>query len=127
MPAAGTGHINDTFAVLDSYHAPFDEASAFDRVVYQSLIGYDQVTGKQLNILAKSLKRLNGNTLEVELRENITFGLPFDENAPEAEKHLRGTDITIDVDLNSGGDGTATIWSCDLTAEYVKINGEYRT
>ncbi len=78
--------INDTFAVLDSYHAPFDEAAAFDRVVYQSLIGYDQVAGKQLNILAKSLTRLNSNTLEVELREGITFhnGNKFDADDVKA-------------------------------------------
>jgi peptide/nickel transport system substrate-binding protein len=78
--------INDTFAVLDSYHAPFDEAAAFDRVVYQSLIGYDQVAGKQLNILAKSLTRLNGNTLEVELRDNVVFhnGNRFDADDVKA-------------------------------------------
>ena len=32
-----------------------------------------------------------------------------------------------DVDLGTGGTGTATIWTCDLSAEYVRINGEYRT
>lgn len=78
--------INDTFAVLDSYHAPFDEAAAFDRVVYQSLIGYDQVAQKPLYILAKSLKRLDNKTLEVELRDNITFhnGNKFDADDVKA-------------------------------------------
>lgn len=72
--------VNDTFAVLDSYHAPFDEAAAFDRVVYQSLIGYDQVAGKPLYLLAKALKRIDNQTLEVELRENVVFhnGNKFD-------------------------------------------------
>jgi glutamate N-acetyltransferase / amino-acid N-acetyltransferase len=54
-------------------------------------------------------------------------GLPHDEAAPEAEKHLRGTDIGIDVHLGTGGGAHTTVWTCDLTAEYVKINGEYRT
>ena len=78
--------INDTFAVLDSYHAPFDEAAAFDRVVYQSLIGYDQAAGKPLYILAKSLKRLDNKTLDVELRENVTFhnGNKFDADDVKA-------------------------------------------
>jgi glutamate N-acetyltransferase/amino-acid N-acetyltransferase len=35
--------------------------------------------------------------------------------------------VTIDVDLGTGGSGRATVWTCDLSAEYVKINGEYRT
>ena len=31
------------------------------------------------------------------------------------------------MSLGTGGGGAATIWTCDLTAEYVRINGEYRT
>jgi glutamate N-acetyltransferase/amino-acid N-acetyltransferase len=54
-------------------------------------------------------------------------GLPHDDAAPLAEKHLRGSDIRIDVSLGTGGRESATIWTCDLSAEYVRINGEYRT
>ena len=54
-------------------------------------------------------------------------GMPHDDNAPKAEQHLLGTDIVIDVDLGTGGRGQATVWTCDLSAEYVRINGEYRT
>ena len=54
-------------------------------------------------------------------------GLPRDEAAPQAADYLKNTDIAIHVSLGTGGGGKATIWGCDLTAEYVKINGEYRT
>jgi glutamate N-acetyltransferase/amino-acid N-acetyltransferase len=54
-------------------------------------------------------------------------GLPHDDAAPEAARHLQGTDIDITVNLGTGGGGVATIWTCDLSAEYVRINGEYRT
>ena len=54
-------------------------------------------------------------------------GLPHDDAAPEAGRHMQGTDVRIEVDLGTGGGGTATIWTCDLSAEYVRINGEYRT
>jgi glutamate N-acetyltransferase / amino-acid N-acetyltransferase len=54
-------------------------------------------------------------------------GQPHDENAPEAERHLRGSEIDLHVDLGTEGDGEATVWTCDLSAEYVRINGEYRT
>jgi glutamate N-acetyltransferase / amino-acid N-acetyltransferase len=54
-------------------------------------------------------------------------GLPHDDNAPKAAEHLKLKDVAIDVDLGTGGGGTATVWTCDLSAEYVKINGEYRT
>ncbi|PZU18998.1 MAG: bifunctional ornithine acetyltransferase/N-acetylglutamate synthase [Shinella sp.] len=35
-------------------------------------------------------------------------------------------DIAIRVDLGLG-EGTATVWTCDLTKEYVAINGDYRS
>jgi glutamate N-acetyltransferase/amino-acid N-acetyltransferase len=54
-------------------------------------------------------------------------GMPHDDAAPQAAEHMKGTDITIDVDLGTSGTGAATIWTCDLSAEYVRINGEYRT
>jgi glutamate N-acetyltransferase/amino-acid N-acetyltransferase len=54
-------------------------------------------------------------------------GQPHDENAPKAAGHLNGTEIDIEVDLGTGGAEQATIWTCDLSAEYVKINADYRT
>jgi len=54
-------------------------------------------------------------------------GQPHDANASKAAKHLNGTQIDIEVDLGTGGAEQATIWTCDLSAEYVKINADYRT
>ncbi|WP_206240790.1 bifunctional glutamate N-acetyltransferase/amino-acid acetyltransferase ArgJ [Novosphingobium terrae] len=48
----------------------------------------------------------------------------YDE-APVAA-HLRGTDIDITVDLGLG-EGTATVWTCDLTHGYISINADYRS
>lgn len=59
--------------------------------------------------------------------ELFSDGAPHDERAPEAAAYLQGTDITIEVDLGTGGAGTARMWSCDLTCDYVRINAEYRT
>ena len=54
-------------------------------------------------------------------------GLPHDDAAPRAAEHMKGTEVVIDVHLGAGTGAKATIWTCDLTAEYVRINGEYRT
>ena len=54
-------------------------------------------------------------------------GRPFDELAPQAADYLTGKDLAITVDLGAGGSHRATVWTCDLSAEYVKINAEYRT
>jgi len=40
---------------------------------------------------------------------------------------LMGTDVFVRLDLGTGGDGSARMWTCDLSADYVKINAEYRT
>ena len=49
---------------------------------------------------------------------------PFSEE--EAAKILAEDTITVLVDMHQG-DGGATAWGCDLTYDYVKINGDYRT
>ena len=44
----------------------------------------------------------------------------------EANERLRGRDIIITADLHLGK-GNATVLTCDLTEEYIRINAEYRT
>ncbi len=51
-------------------------------------------------------------------------GVPFDEDI--AKIILSEDEIQIYVCLNMGM-GNATAWGCDLTYDYVKINGDYRT
>ena len=40
--------------------------------------------------------------------------------------YMRGTEIHINVSLNIGA-ASATVWGCDLTAGYVRINADYTT
>ena len=51
-------------------------------------------------------------------------GLPFDEDL--AKKILTEHDVEILVDLHSGS-AQCTCWGCDITYDYIKINGDYRT
>jgi len=51
-------------------------------------------------------------------------GIPFSEET--AKKVLTEKEITILVSF-ADGEGEATAWGCDLTYDYVKINGDYRT
>jgi len=53
-------------------------------------------------------------------------GRPHDEAAPDAAVYLKGTDVTVAVDLGAGH-AASTVWTCDLSAEYVRINADYRT
>jgi glutamate N-acetyltransferase/amino-acid N-acetyltransferase len=53
-------------------------------------------------------------------------GRPHDERAAEAAEYLKGKELTLTVDLGAG-QASSTVWTCDLSAEYVKINADYRT
>lgn len=51
-------------------------------------------------------------------------GAEYDEDA--LRKVMAEHDIVIDIDMGAGNE-EATVWSCDFSYEYVKINGEYHT
>jgi glutamate N-acetyltransferase/amino-acid N-acetyltransferase len=54
--------------------------------------------------------------------------VPFSED--KAREILREEEIEIRIDLRGprgGGPGEAVVWGCDLTYDYVKINGDYRS
>ncbi len=56
----------------------------------------------------------------------VKDGTPLDFSEENAKKILEEPYITIEIDLKNG-DYNAKAWGCDLTYDYVKINGEYRS
>ncbi len=48
----------------------------------------------------------------------------YDEEKASALMREPEIDIRVDLDL---GKGHATVWTCDLTKQYVEINGDYRS
>lgn len=53
-------------------------------------------------------------------------GEPQDADLKKLTNYLQGKDIRITIDLGIR-DGQATVWGCDLTAEYVRLNADYTT
>jgi len=51
-------------------------------------------------------------------------GVPFSEET--ALKILKSEEVEIQVDMGQG-EGSAVAWGCDLSYDYVKINGDYRS
>lgn len=82
-------------------------------------IGYSEAS-LNVNSVDVTLKSISG---EIKVCENGS-GLKLDEE--KALRILKEDEVIIDIDLKDG-EGKATAWGCDLTYEYVKINGEYRT
>ena len=97
-----------------------------------AMFGADANWGRVLCAIGYSGADVDVNRIDVAFRsqkgtvavcENGA-GIPFSED--EAKQILLQPEIEILVELNAG-DAASTAWGCDLTYDYVKINGDYRT
>jgi glutamate N-acetyltransferase/amino-acid N-acetyltransferase len=109
--------------------AIFGEDPNWGRIV--SAVGY---SGCEFNpdkvsiaIGSESLFRDKNTDKSVYLVKNGEI-LAFDgtENLKKAENLMADENIVVDININMS-DGEATAWGCDLSYDYVKINGEYTT
>ncbi len=113
----------------------YDEAKRAARAIANSLLvktaihGADPNWGRLVAVAGRAGVAFSLTGARVVIGETVLFenGRPFDERAPQAAEYLKGKDVRIEVNLGTGGPEDATIWTCDLSAEYVKINAEYRT
>ncbi len=67
------------------------------------------------------IEQASGQSLQL-----VKGGRPYQVDEAVAAQILAGEDIDIRIDLGLG-DGEATVWTCDLSVDYVKINAHYRT
>jgi glutamate N-acetyltransferase / amino-acid N-acetyltransferase len=113
----------------------YDEAKRAARAIANSLLvktaihGGDPNWGRLIAVAGRCGAAFDLAGARVVIGSTVLFenGRPFDERAPEAAQHLQGKDIRIEVNLGAGGPDDATIWTCDLSADYVRINADYRT
>jgi glutamate N-acetyltransferase / amino-acid N-acetyltransferase len=98
-------------------------------LVKTAVHGADPNWGRLVAVAGRAGVEFNIDRARVQIGDVELFagGRPFDERAPQASEHLQGTDVLLRVDLGTGKAGAARMWTCDLSAEYVKINAEYRT
>jgi glutamate N-acetyltransferase/amino-acid N-acetyltransferase len=98
-------------------------------LVKTAVHGADPNWGRIVAAAGRAGVQFDVDRATVRVGDTLLFenGLPHDHAAPQAADHMKGTEVSIEVSLGTGGGVAATIWTCDLTAEYVRINGEYRT
>jgi glutamate N-acetyltransferase/amino-acid N-acetyltransferase len=121
--------IRVTGAASDSDAKKTARAIANSPLVKTAVHGGDPNWGRIVAVAGRSgaAFSLQGAVVRIGDVELFSGGAPHDERAPEAETHLNGREIDIEVDLGTRGSGRARMWTCDLSAEYVRINAEYRT
>ncbi|MCO5388140.1 bifunctional glutamate N-acetyltransferase/amino-acid acetyltransferase ArgJ [Desulfosporosinus sp.] len=97
-------------------------------LVKAALFGEDANWGRILTAAGYSGAEFNPNKVDVFLGKLIVAqagkGVTFSEE--EAKEILGLKEVHISLNLHSGEE-QATAWGCDLTHEYVTINGSYRT
>jgi glutamate N-acetyltransferase/amino-acid N-acetyltransferase len=98
-------------------------------LVKTAIHGADPNWGRIVSAAGRAGVAFDVDRASVHIGGTLLFehGVAHDERAPQAAEHLQGSTVQLDVSLGSGGEASATIWTCDLSAEYVRINGEYRT
>ena len=101
-------------------------------LVKAAIFGADANWGRILCAMGYSGVSFDQDTVSVAFRSDAGSidvckngrGLDFDEEL--AKRILTEHDVYIDVTMTDGA-GECTCWGCDMTYDYVRINGDYRT
>jgi glutamate N-acetyltransferase / amino-acid N-acetyltransferase len=117
-----------TGAASDSDARRAAKAIANSPLVKTAIHGGDPNWGRLIAVAGRAGVEFELSRAVVTIGPVVLFehGRPHDERAPDAAAYLKGKDLTVSVDLGAGG-ASATVWTCDLSAEYVRINADYRT
>ena len=115
----------------DSPHAARRAARtvANSLLVKTAIHGSDPNWGRLVSAAGRAGVRFHLEDATVAIGPTVLFkgGQPHDEASSEAAAYLNRPEVEIRIDLGTGGQHHATMWTCDLSAEYVRINAEYRT
>ena len=97
-----------------------------------AMFGADANWGRVLCAIGYSGAPVDVNKIDVQFASKAGTilvcenGAGVDFSEEQAKKILLEHEIEILIDLKSGS-AASTAWGCDLTYDYVKINGDYRT
>ena len=119
--------VNSAKSVSDARELAY--TIAHSPLVKTAMFASDANWGRILAAIGRAPVELNIDKVELYLGDVclIKDGLPDEGYSEEKGQHeMEKQDISIRVELNEGNQG-ATIWTTDLSYDYVKINAEYRS
>ncbi|MGI6547149.1 MAG: bifunctional glutamate N-acetyltransferase/amino-acid acetyltransferase ArgJ [Bacillota bacterium] len=97
-------------------------------LVKTAVFGADANWGRIMAALGRSGAQFDPENVRLWIGDVAVYaygcGVDYDEE--QVTRLLQEPEVKIDIDLGAG-DAPATAWGCDLSYEYVRINGSYRT
>ena len=97
-----------------------------------AIFGEDANWGRVLGAIGYADAEFSADNIDVVMSSvngsvTVCIGSRYAPHSEEEAAHMLAADeIIIDVDMNDGEE-SSTAWGCDLTYDYVKINGDYRS
>ena len=98
-------------------------------LVKTALVGEDPNWGRIVMAIGKSGQKVDRDKLSIYFGETLVAekgSQAKDYDEVTTKKYMKNTNLVIRVDLEIG-DGSFTVWGCDLTNEYISINANYRS
>jgi glutamate N-acetyltransferase/amino-acid N-acetyltransferase len=97
-------------------------------LVKTAFYGEDANWGRVIAAAGYSGENVNPECMSLWFGQVLVFknGMPTQYSEEDATCAIKPRDIVVRLDLGSGS-ASATIWTCDLSHDYVTINGKYRT
>ncbi len=97
-------------------------------LVKTALFGNDPNWGRLLMAAGRAGVPFDPNRIDASIGPHLVCSqgrsIEFERDA--AHDYLKGSEVQILLDLNMG-DETATVWTCDYSYDYIRINAEYHT
>ena len=98
-------------------------------LVKTAIAGEDANWGRVIMAVGKAGVPLDRNNLAISFGGVLVSkggGLEAGYNEDAATAHLKGQEVSIEIGVGLGS-GHATVWTCDLTHDYISINADYRS
>jgi len=98
-------------------------------LVKTAIAGEDPNWGRIVMAVGKSGARADRDTLSIQFGDILVAKNGWvnpDYREDDAAEYMKNQDLVVQVDLGIGG-GTARVWTCDLTHQYIAINADYRS
>ncbi|MFM8267654.1 MAG: bifunctional glutamate N-acetyltransferase/amino-acid acetyltransferase ArgJ [Ilumatobacteraceae bacterium] len=99
-------------------------------LVKTAVHGADPNWGRVAMAIGKSTTtdEIDQSTVVIRFGDQEVYPVSVDaEGLDRLASYMSGSEVQIQVDLSTGGAASATVWGCDLSDGYVRINADYTT